>query len=63
MYKNETKTVPLSAFIADSGHPDMSLLDIKIMSGTRDKTWYFDTASLAECTLKIKRGYEDSFGN
>lgn len=63
MYKNETKTVPLSAFIADSGHPDMSLLDIKIMSGTRDKTWYFDTASLAEGTLKIKRGYEGYYGN
>lgn len=63
MYKNETKTVPASAFIADSGHPDMSLLDIKIMSGTRDKTWYFDTASLAEGTLKIKRGYEGYYGN
>jgi possible surface protein, responsible for cell interaction; contains cell adhesion domain and chW-repeats len=63
MYKNETKTVPLSAFIADSGHPDMSLLDIKIMSGTRDKTWYFDTASLAEGTLKIKRGYEGYYEN
>lgn len=63
MYKNETKTVPLSAFIADSGHPDMSLLDIKIMSGTMGKTWCFDTASLAEGTLKIKRGYEDHFGN
>lgn len=63
MYKNETKTVPLSAFIADSGHPDMSLLDIKIMSGTTDKTWYFDTASLAEGTLKIEQGYEYSFDN
>ena len=63
MYKNETKTVPLSAFIADSGHPDMSLLDIEIMSGTRDKTWYFDTASLAEGTLKIKQGYKYSFDN
>lgn len=63
MYKNETKTVPLSAFIADSGHPDMSLLDIKIMSGTRDKTWYFDTASLAEGTLKITQGYEYGFDN
>ena len=63
MYKNETKTVPLSAFIADSGHPDMSLLDIKIMSGTRDKTWYFDTASLAEGTLKIEQGYEYIFDN
>ena len=63
MYKNETKTVPLSAFIADSGHPDMSLLDIKIMSGTRDKTWYFDTASFAEGKLKIKQGYEYNFRN
>ena len=63
MYKNETKTVPLSAFIADSGHPDMSLLDIKIMSGTRDKTWYFDTASFAEGTLKIKQGKESNFAN
>lgn len=63
MYKNETKTVPLSAFIADSGHPDMSLLDIKIMSGTRDKTWCFDAASFAEGTLKIKQGYEYSFDN
>lgn len=63
MYKNETKTVPASAFIADSGHPDMSLLDIKIMSGTMDKTLYFDTASLAEGTLKIKRGYEYDFDN
>lgn len=58
MYKNETKTVPASAFIADSGHPDMSLLDFKIMSGTTDKTWYFDAASLAEGKLKIKQGYE-----
>lgn len=63
MYKNETKTVPLSAFIADSGHPDMSLLDFKIMSGTTYKTWYFDTASLAEGTLKIEQGYEYSFDN
>lgn len=63
MYKNETKTFPLDAFIADSGHPDMSLLDIKIMSGTMDKTWYFDTASLAKGTLKIEQGYEDRFGN
>ena len=63
MYKNETKTVPLSAFIADSGHPDMSLLDIKIMSGTMDKTLYFDNASLAEGTLKIKQGKESNFAN
>ena len=63
MYKNETKTVPLSAFIADSGHPDMSLLDIKIMSGTTDKTWYFDAASFAEGTLKIKQGKESNFAN
>jgi len=63
MYKNETKTVPLSAFIADSGHPDMSLLDIKIMSGTMDKTLYFDNASLAEGTLKIEQGYEYIFDN
>ena len=58
MYKDETKTFPLSAFISDSGHPDMSLLDFKIMSGTTDKTWYFDAASLAEGKLKIKQGYE-----
>lgn len=58
MYKDETKTFPLSAFISDSGHPDMSLLDFKIMSGTSDKTWYFDAASLAEGKLKIKQGYE-----
>lgn len=65
MYKNETKTVPLSAFIADSGHPDMSLLDFKIMSATMytDKTWCFDTKSLAEGTLKIKQGYEGYYDN
>lgn len=63
MYKNETKTVPLSAFSADSGHPDMSLLDFKIMSGTTDKTWYFDAASFAEGTLKIKQGKESNFAN
>ena len=63
MYKDETKTFPLSAFISDSGHPDMSLLDFKIMSGTTDKTWYFDAASLAEGTLKIKQGYEGYYDN
>ena len=65
MYKDETKTFPLSAFISDSGHPDMSLLDIKIMSVTiyTYKTSYFDTASLAEGTLKIGQGNEYLFDN
>lgn len=64
MYKDETKTVPLSAFISDSGHHDMSLLDFKIMFDTMDiTTWFFYAASLAEGTLKIKQNYKHAFDN